>query len=81
MCGGGPALGGHCAGGNTAGRGVAGSLLVSFSTKAPSVWRAGHVKPRVSTGVLPLFKNLISTFKISPSASLPFIRIQTFARG
>lgn len=74
-----PSPGGHYAGGNTAGRGVAGSLLVSLSTKAQRVCRAGHVKPGVSTGVLPLSKNLISTFKISPSSSLPFIRIQTFS--
>lgn len=71
----------YYAGGNTAGRGVAGSLLVSLSTKAQHVCRAGHVKPRVPPGVLPLSKNLISTFKISPSSSLPFIRMQAFSRG
>lgn len=82
VCGGGPALGGgYYAGGNIAGRGVADSSRVSFSTKGQNVCRAVHVKSRVSTGVPPLFKNLISTLKISPSSSLPFIRIQIYSQG
>lgn len=77
------ALGGYCAGGNAAGRGAAASLLVSLSTKAQSNsgCRAGCVKLSISPGFLPLFKNLIFTFNISPSSSLPVIKFQTFTQG